>query len=139
MTETAPSAVADRYGTKRNSRFDRRFGWIAGSIAVLIGIAVLAFGDWYDQTTSFQNTGFTIADETAAGQNLATARFTVTADPGDRVACAVEAMNTSKATVGWKIIDVPATEKLTQKIETEVVTIGRATTVSAKSCWTVAG
>ncbi|KAM9863541.1 hypothetical protein ACI1US_00599 [Leucobacter sp. BZR 635] len=138
MTEIASATVADRYGASRSKRWDRRLGWTLGSIAVLVGVLVIAFGGWRQSTTEFQNIGFTlqeVADEKNA--NVATTRFEVNADPGVQVSCAVEALNTSKATVGWKVVDLPVIEGRSQTVSIDIVTLGPATAAHAKACWPV--
>lgn len=137
MTEVAREAVADRYGVQRSKRFDRRFAWIAGGAAVMLSVTVLAFGNWYSNTTSFQDLAFTINEPTAEGVYTASTKFEVTSEPGMPVSCAVEALNESKATVGWNIIDLPVTDSIHHTVTANLVTLGPAVTAYAKSCWQV--
>lgn len=137
MTEVAREAVADRYGVQRSKRFDRRFAWIVGGAAVLLGVVVLVFGNWYSNTTSFQDLSFTINDPTPEGVYTASTRFEVTSERGAAVSCAVEALNESKATVGWRIIDLPVGDSLHHTVTADIVTLGPAVTAFAKACWQV--
>ena len=41
VADAAPSAVADRYGTGRARRLDRRLGWTVATLAVLGGLLFL--------------------------------------------------------------------------------------------------
>lgn len=138
MTETASATVADRYGASRSKRWDRRIGWSLASVAILVGLLVIVFGNWRQSTTEFKNIGFTLHNEVAAGETYsANTRFEVTADPGVQVSCAVEALNTSKATVGWKIVDLPVVDGRSQTASVDIVTLGPATAAHAKACWPV--
>ncbi len=138
MTEAASATVADRYGASRSKRWDRRLGWTLASVAIVVGALVIAFGGWRQSTTEFQNIGFTLQnDASETSMHSATTRFEVNADPGVQVSCAVEALNTSKATVGWKIVDLPVIESRSQQVSVDIVTLGPATAAHAKACWPV--
>lgn len=138
MHEASPNTVADRYGTRHSKRLDKRVGWTIGSLAVVVGLGVILFSGWQQDTTEFKNLGFSFdKDDTESGIYSATTRFEVTSTPGAHVSCAVEALNTSKAVVGWKVIDLPVIETRTQSVATTLVTIGPATAVHAKACWPV--
>lgn len=138
MTEAASDTVADRYGASRSKRWDRRVGWTLASAAIVVGGVVIAFGGWQQSTTEFQNIGFTLQNDASANSmHSATTRFEVNADPGARVSCAVEALNTSKATVGWKVVDLPPIDSRSQTVSVDIVTLGPATAAHAKACWPV--
>lgn len=138
MTEPARDAVADRYGTGRSKRLDKRFGWTVAITATVVGATVIAFSGWTQQTTEFTNIGFELdKDDAQSGVYSATTRFEVNAKPGASVSCAVEALNTGKAVVGWKVVDLPVIETRSQAVSATLVTIGPATAVHAKACWEV--
>lgn len=138
MTEAAPGVVADRYGTTRSKRLDKRLGWTVASIAIAVGLLIVVFGNWQQNTTAFQNIGFTL-DKSGAdiGVFQATTKFEVNADPGAKVSCAVEALNTSKAVVGWKIVDLPVIDGRNHTVSVTLTTVGPATAAHAKECWPV--
>ncbi|GAA1326131.1 DUF4307 domain-containing protein [Leucobacter albus] len=138
MTEIASESVADRYGASRSKRWDRRVGWTLASVAIVVGVLVIAFGNWRQSTTEFQNIGFTLNNDSGDAEIFsATTRFEVNAEPGARVSCAVEALNTSKATVGWKVVDLPVIDSRSQTVSVDIVTLGPATAAHAKACWPV--
>nr|WP_280909629.1 DUF4307 domain-containing protein [Leucobacter exalbidus] len=106
--------------------------WTAGAL-VLACIGFFFFSGW--QTTSqidWQDIGYTKKSEL-----VLEARFEVTGPANTAVACAVEALNTSKATVGWKIIEIPPSDKFTHTISTKLVTTTPATAVTTRECWVV--
>ena len=133
----APGGVAqsleDRYGTRRRASVDRRFAWIAAAALVCAGIAFLLFSGWQQPNrVAYQDIGFT-----KTGTSSVDMKFQVTAEPRASVACAVEALNTSKATVGWKIVELPVTEQQSHTVTARVVTTNPATAVSVRDCWVV--
>lgn len=131
-TTTAPAqSLEDRYGTGRKRRFDRGFAWSAVGVLVLAGVGFLLFSGW--QTTnqvSAQDIGYT-----KTGELTLDMKFEVTAPAQTPVACAVEALNTSKATVGWTVVELPVTDQRTYVVTTPLHTTTPATAVTAKECW----
>ncbi|UOQ61613.1 DUF4307 domain-containing protein [Leucobacter rhizosphaerae] len=129
----APPAqtLEDRYRTGSKRRFDRTFAWSAVGVLVLAGIGFLVFSGW--QTTnqvSAQDIGYT-----KTGELTLDMKFEVTAPAQTPVACAIEALNTSKATVGWTIVELPVTDERTTVVTTPLHTTTPATAVTAKECW----
>ncbi|MBL3687766.1 DUF4307 domain-containing protein [Leucobacter zeae] len=126
-------SLEERYGSTRRRRFDRRFAWAAVALLVAAGIAFLVFSGWQDQNrVSLQDIGYAEVEE-----NVLDVKFEVHAPADTPVACAVEALNTSKATIGWKIVEVPASEQREHTVTTRLVTTGPATAATARSCWAV--
>ena len=54
---------------------------------------------------TFKDIGFSITDAT-----LAEVDFQVTREPGVAVKCAVKALDSKFAVVGWKVVDIPTHE-----------------------------
>ncbi len=143
MSETLPPAARpgattsqnldERYGTGRRRRLDRRFAWGAGALLLIAGVAFLLFSGWQDTSRlAVQDIGFQAHDERSLD-----VRFEVSAPPETPVACAVEALNASKATVGWKVVELPISEQRTHTVTTRLVTTNPATAAHAKECWIV--
>ncbi|MGW9021315.1 DUF4307 domain-containing protein [Leucobacter chromiiresistens] len=129
----AAQSLEDRYGTRRRASFDRRFAWAAAALLVAAGIAFLLFSGWQQPNrVAFQDIGFTKQGETSLDM-----KFQVTTEPNTPVACAVEALNTSKATVGWKIVELPVTEQQSHTVTTRVVVTNPATAASVRDCWVI--
>ncbi|WP_416445662.1 DUF4307 domain-containing protein [Leucobacter sp. HNU] len=55
--------------------------------------------------------------------------------PGTRVACAVEALSPSFATVGWKVVELPESQERTRRFSEELATTYAATAGQVKECW----
>ncbi len=118
----ARQSLEDRYGTGRRASFDRRFAWTAAALLVAAGIAFLVF----------QDIGYTKNGDTSLDM-----KFQVTTEPNTPVACAVEALNTSKATVGWKIVELPVTDQQSHTVTARVVVTNPATAASVRDCWVI--
>ncbi|WP_241489418.1 DUF4307 domain-containing protein [Leucobacter celer] len=126
-------SLEDRYGSGRRRRLDRRFAWAAAALLVAGGVCFLLFSGWQNTNrVSWQDIGYTEQDEL----NL-DVKFEVSAPPNTPVACAVEALNKVKATVGWKIVELPVTEERTHTVTTRLVVTNPATAATARECWVV--
>lgn len=132
MTE-APGAIDERYDRRRQRGIDRRIGWALGGAAVLGGIAFLVFGGLPSaESVEFHDLHYEVVDARTVSVD-----FEVTAPPGLPVACAVEALSPSFATVGWKVVEIPAAEQRTRRFTTTLVTTYEATTGALRNCWVV--
>lgn len=135
MTDTAAveQTLEDRYGTGRKRNVDRRFAWIVVAALVIAGIVFLLFSGWNKgNEVGFQDIGFT-----QQGELSADVKFQVSAPPQSDVACALEALNTAKATVGWKIVELPRSDDRHRKITENIRMTTPATTAYARDCWIV--
>ncbi|MBK0418335.1 DUF4307 domain-containing protein [Leucobacter sp. CSA1] len=133
--DEASRTLEERYGTRRQRGVDRRIAWTAVALLAIGGGAFLAFGGWQQGSAiGFQDIGRTIH-----GDGEVEVRFEVTAPAGTAVACAVEAQNASKATVGWSVVEVPASERHSSRVTTTLVTTNRAATGHVRDCWALEG
>lgn len=101
----AHTSLANRYGAQKRSLPLRTKRIVAGA-ALAAGIGFMA---WVSTSASvsgvtFKDVGYSTVDAT-----LAEVDFQVTRDPGTPVKCAVKALDSKYAVVGWKVVDVPAT------------------------------
>ena len=129
---SAPAqTLEDRYRTGRKRRFDRTFAWSAAGVLLLAGAGFLLFSGWQTANqVSAQDIGYT-----KTGELTLDMKFEVTAPAQTPVACAIEALNTSKATVGWTVVELPVTDERTYVVTTPLHTTTPATAVTAKECW----
>ncbi|GAA2133457.1 MULTISPECIES: DUF4307 domain-containing protein [Arthrobacter] len=98
----APTSLANRYGGQKRAL--TRKGKRNILIAVLaVGIAFLAWVTTSAATTSvsFKDIGYSTTDAT-----LTEVDFQVTKDPAADAKCAVKAMDSKFAIVGWKVVDI---------------------------------
>ncbi|MFJ4173717.1 DUF4307 domain-containing protein [Microbacterium sp. NPDC089696] len=125
---TTAEQLDDRYGRTRR----RRGPWI-----VLIAIGVLlvgAFG-WMTVTSQMNSVdsddlGFELVDEHSVD-----VRFQVTGASGRDVVCVVEALDEEFGVVGWKVVEIPASDNHSQALSATVPTVSEATTGLVNSCW----
>jgi hypothetical protein len=54
---------------------------------------------------------------------------------GRDVACALEAQDEEHGVVGWKIIEIAASEQHTRAFRESIPTVAEATTGLVNSCW----
>lgn len=121
----------DRYGTGRKRSIDRRFGWIAAGLLVLGGLVFLLFSGWQSSTDlEFKTLSYSVIDE-----RTVTVDAQVTVPAGSNAVCAFEALSESYSTVGWKLVELPASENRTRSISPMIITTAPATTGTVRECW----
>ena len=106
MSPPADTSLANRYGTKKQplSRAAKR-GIAAGALAAGIGFLAWVSTSSAGSGVTFKDIGFSTIDATAADVD-----FQVTREPGTAVKCAVKALDSKFAVVGWKVVDIPPGE-----------------------------
>ncbi|MGO1538002.1 MAG: DUF4307 domain-containing protein [Leucobacter sp.] len=126
-----PQPLEERYGKTRQRGFDRRFAWVVAGLLIIGGLAVVLFGGWQQGSrVAFQDIGRDIVSD-----HQVDVRFEVSAPPHTPVVCAVQALSESKATVGWKIVEIPVSAERDHRVSTSVMTTFEATTGSVRECW----
>ncbi|MDI2099501.1 DUF4307 domain-containing protein [Ruicaihuangia caeni] len=133
MTDQA-SRLQERYGrTPERAQRDRRMLWVFGGAVALVFVAwvvwagLLSPGAEIDSRT----TGYSV-DESA---NEVEVRWQLTVEPGTPVQCAVQALSESKNIVGWKIVDIPASDRHVRAFSETVRVMQPATTGLIHHCW----
>lgn len=126
-------ALESRYGSGQRRSFDRRFAYgIAGAL-VLAALGFFFFSGWQSTSqVSWQDIGYTKQSD-----RVLNVKFEVTAPEGASVSCAVEALNSAKATIGWKIVEIPPSDRITHTITTSVVVTNTPVAATARECWIV--
>ncbi|KRE88033.1 MULTISPECIES: DUF4307 domain-containing protein [unclassified Arthrobacter] len=99
----ADTSLANRYGAKKR-RLSPTAARVAVGLALTAGIGFLA---WVTTSNSlsgvtFKDVGYSTTDATVAEVD-----FQVTREPGKPVKCAVKALDSKFAVVGWKVVDIP--------------------------------
>ncbi len=125
---TTAQELDERYGRTRR----RRLPWIVGILLVIAVVGVFGWMTFMQSANSVDadDLGFEVADE-----HSVTVRFQVTGGQGKDVACAIEALDEEFGIVGWKIVEIPASEEHLQRLSTTVPTVAEATTGLVNSCW----
>ncbi|TLM84757.1 DUF4307 domain-containing protein [Pseudarthrobacter sp. NamE2] len=99
----ADTSLANRYGAKKRVLPPRTKRIIAGA-ALAGGIGFLA---WVSTSNSLSDISFKDVGYSTPDATLAEVDFQVTREPGTAVKCAVKALDSKYAVVGWKVVDIP--------------------------------
>jgi len=130
---TDSPALAERYGrTKARRASTRLLAWIAGgAVAVVLVVWVVWAGlDGTNATVATQDTAHEVLDDRSVR-----VEFDVTVPTGTTAGCVVQALNDRFAVVGWKVIELPASENPTRSFTEVVRTSEMASTGLISSCW----
>lgn len=127
------TALDERYGRTPSHR--RRWRVIAIAAA---GVFALVFGAWVvwagllgdSAAIEFRDVGHEVVDD-----SLVTVTWRVTVEPNTPVSCAVEALNETFSVVGWKVVDLPASEQRTRTFTEDVRTTELAVSGLIYRCW----
>jgi hypothetical protein len=129
---TSPD-IDERYGrTPRDRRRVRTLAWTAASGFAVVLIAWLVWGGVLEGLDKIeaQNIGHTVLNDKEVE-----VVWNVTAEPGDEVSCALQALNESFSIVGWKIVELPPTEERTRELTEVVRTTELSVTGLIYRCW----
>ncbi len=131
------AAVGARYG--RTARARRRDRWLLISLGAFIVVVMACWTVWagLDQVRGPGITVDTGANRVVDARHV-TVSFTVSADAGASVACAVEAQDVEFTITGWKIVRLPRSQKTTRSLTTTVRTAQPSVSGSVDSCWSYA-
>lgn len=129
----APKSLATRYGRQpSHSDRKRRTVIIISAVAMALFVVWLIWSGIGGSTTPLQatDTAHNIEDS-----HHVSVTFTIETDPGRTAACAVQAMNDDFAVVGWKIVEVPASNRRARSFTEIVRTTELSNTGLIKYCW----
>lgn len=139
ITQGAPAApttqanLEERYGRGRQRGIDRRLGWGLAGAGVALGLVLLLFSGWQGASSvEYRDLHYEVIDARTVRVD-----FEVTAPSGAPVACALEALSTSFATVGWSVIELPVSDQRTRRFSETLITTYEGTTGTLRSCWIV--
>ncbi len=127
---TTPDMLDERYG--RTGSAGRR--WFLGAVIALASIVVVAFA-WMTISSALDDvhvdaTGFDVPDARTVEIS-----FQITAPTGRAVACVLEAQDEDHGVVGWRVIEIPASDTVTQAFREAIPTTAQATTGLVNACW----
>ncbi|MCW4386442.1 DUF4307 domain-containing protein [Salinibacterium sp. SYSU T00001] len=130
---SSSAALDARYGRTPERRARQRLvAWIAG---IGVALTVIAWVVWValDGTTATIQSrmlGADILDDRAV-----TMTVEVSAPAGTEVSCALEVQNANHAIVGWKIVELPSSERYTRTFTETVNTVDQGVTGLIYRCW----
>lgn len=133
-TVPANDVLDERYGRTRSHRTRDRVLLIGGAIAfaiVLVAWVVWAGLDGQKPQIEVTDTGHRLMNENRAVE----VTWTLSVPPGNETACAVQAFNEDFTVVGWKIIEVPASDRHLRSLTETVRVAQEANTGLIYGCW----
>jgi hypothetical protein len=127
------AALDSRYGrTPARAKRTRLFGLVAAGAFVVVFAAWVIWAGLIGPQTQLEvnDTGYVIVDD-----SLVQVRYELNVRPGTETSCAVQALNSTFAIVGWKIVDIPASETRVRSLGTDVRTTELGVTGLIYRCW----
>lgn len=120
-----------RYGRVGAARRRLITGGIVGAVALAAigGLAWMTIIGAMDDVAA-DDTGYRIVDAHSVVLN-----FQISAPPGADVVCALEAQDESHGIVGWRIIEIAASDVHARALQETIPTVARAVTGLVNSCW----
>lgn len=137
MTDTAPEATRAtldaRYGRTPADR--RRQRWIIIVAAVVFAAIFTAWVVWAgldngQGSLDARDIGHRLVDDRTVNVT-----WEVSVAAGTTVSCALQAQNAAHGIVGWKIVELPASDTYTRRFTETVRTAQRAVTGLIYRCW----
>ena len=132
-TEAPSETLASRYGRTPKRRRRDRWLLIGGAVGVLAVVTAWVFWAGWDNNQAdldATDTAYVIPDA-----HHVRITFTINAQPGTGVTCALQALNEDFAIVGWRIVSYPASvSRVTTYTET-IRTIQQSNTGLINTCW----
>ena len=123
-----------RYG--RSSSSSKRNRFIGIMTAAAFTIVFVAWAIW-GGLVGAPDAQFSAVDarHTIVSDSAVDVTWEFTAPPGSAARCAVQALNSTFAIVGWKEVDVPASTQITRVFTERVLTTELAVTGLIYRCW----
>ncbi|MFB7893865.1 DUF4307 domain-containing protein [Microbacterium sp. NPDC056044] len=131
---TTEDMLDERYGRRRSPAR----GWIIG-VGVAVAVAAVGLFGWTTVQSSLNSveantTSFEVVDE-----HSVTLGFQISSPPGAAVACAIEAQDQEHGVVGWRVVELPASELHARAFREAIPTTALATTGFVNQCWVLPG
>ena len=127
---TTAAELAERYGRASKSR--RRAWIIAFSAIAAVLVAALS---WMVVSNSMNSVRADDLAMVVLDERTVEVKFQVSGPVGRDIACALEALDEQFGTVGWKVVEIPASPQHTQAFTERIPTVSGATTGLVNSCW----
>lgn len=123
--------VDARYGRSRNRKVDRIIVFVTIGL-VALGVVIWAlFGGWGGNavSVSYKDLGFSIEDDQV------TVKYQVSAPANSELACVLESMSESFASVAWKVVEIEPSESITRSFTDTMRTIREPNSAYVVHCW----
>jgi hypothetical protein len=111
--QPADISLANRYGgPKRGLSGKAKRGAVIAALVAGIGFLAWVSTSSAISSVTFKDLGYSTTDATQAELD-----FQVTREPGTAVKCAVKALDSKFAVVGWKVVDIPPAQPDSQQAQ----------------------
>jgi hypothetical protein len=129
VTDTLAARYGRTPGTRRRARL---IAILAGAGVIVVVVAWVLWVGLFGAAASLgsRDLGYVID-----GDDAVEVRYEVTMDAGDTASCALQALNGDFGVVGWKVVDIPASDRGTRQFRETLVTSERAVTGLIYRCW----
>ena len=130
----APEVVAEALDERYGRRGLRRGPWIAIIAAVALSLVAIA---WFVWARPIAQSSLEWSDLTHSidSPEQVTTTWRLVVEPGTSVACAINALNADYAIVGWRIIEIPASDLAVRDFSESMRTTERAGNGFVYGCW----
>lgn len=128
-----PTDLDARYGRTPDVKARQKaIGWSAAIATVIVFVAwvVWVAFDGTSATVETRDIGHSIIDDSTVRVS-----FELSVTPGTDVACAIQVQNEHHAVVGWKQLEIPASDTYTRTFTENVRSIEPGVTGLLHSCW----
>jgi hypothetical protein len=122
-----------RYGRTPGSR--RRGRLFAGAALGAVVVVVVAWVVWAGLSGSAASLETRDLGYETPDASTVDVRFQISVEPGSGVTCALQALDSEFAIVGWKIVELPPSEVRSNVYDEPVRTSGPAVTGLIYRCW----
>ena len=129
MTDT----IDRRYGRTRSRRVRDRWLFLGGIVVMLaVVVAWVFWAGWTNNQADLEttDTGYTITDA-----HHVRITFTVNTPTGTPVTCALQALDSSFAVVGWRVVSYPASSQRVTSYTETIRTTEQSNTGLINTCW----
>lgn len=126
---TDSTTLATRYGNTRPR--DHVVAWVVGIIAV---VSFVAWFFWVTATDRSYGIEW-VAFESTGGTSVASVTWNVTSVHPQPITCALRTVGSDMSTNGWLVVNLPATQQVTQSYTRDVRAVGEASGVDVYACW----
>ena len=134
VTGQQAEALDARYGRTRPNRTRDRLLLIAGAVAVaivLVAWVVWAGLDGSKPSVEATDTGHVLMNDERAVK----VSWTLSVPPGNETACIVQALDDDFTVVGWKVVEIPASDRHLREFTETVRVAQEANTGLISQCW----
>lgn len=127
------TTLDQRYGQSPARRRRTRLLAVAAACGVLV--VVVAWVLWVGLFAPGASLGDRDLGYTLVGNDAVEIQYEVTTDAGSSVSCALQALNSTFAIVGWKVVAIPPSEQGTRQFRETLRTSEPAVTGLIYRCW----